>query len=201
MKPSQYTELAQRTSAPITPEIMERFANPRMLTMMVYKIRRMIQIAEILDHIKKHVFYGKPITIEPDYPSPANYFQILKTFSNENAMKIFHGILGKASEIGELLQAMENMIESGTLDVVNVKEELGDDQWYNAELLKGLGCSFEEVWTQNIAKLAARYGSRFSDEAALNRNLVNEREVLEGEHDVVMDAINEASLHQGNEEN
>ena len=42
-----------------------------------------------------------------------------------------------------------------------------------------LGVSFEEIQERNIEKLKARYGEKFTDEKAINRNLETERSILE----------------------
>lgn len=44
----------------------------------------------------------------------------------------------------------------------------------------GNGITFEEGLERNIAKLKARFPDRFTEEAALNRNLEKERKILEG---------------------
>lgn len=46
-----------------------------------------------------------------------------------------------------------------------------------------LDVNLEEAMSLNIAKLKARYGDKFSAHAALNRDLGNERKVLEGPAD------------------
>jgi hypothetical protein len=43
------------------------------------------------------------------------------------------------------------------------------------------GWNMEDILDTNIAKLEARYPEKFTEEAALNRNLEAEREILEGE--------------------
>lgn len=45
-------------------------------------------------------------------------------------------------------------------------------------LCKMFNSSVEEVKTKNIAKLKARYGDKFSEDRAINRDLANEKEVL-----------------------
>lgn len=42
-----------------------------------------------------------------------------------------------------------------------------------------LGVSFDDIQEKNIAKLKARYGAKFSEVAALNRDLDTERKILE----------------------
>jgi NTP pyrophosphatase (non-canonical NTP hydrolase) len=65
------------------------------------------------------------------------------------------------------------------LDEVNLKEEMGDLFWYLAIMADTLGVSFEEIQERNIEKLKARYGEKFTDEKAINRNLETERSILE----------------------
>jgi len=95
-----------------------------------------------------------------------------------------HGILGIATEAGELLDALKKAIFYGKpLDLVNIKEEIGDAMWYIALICKANGWTFEEIQQQNIAKLKARYPDKFTQDKALNRDLPKEREVLESETD------------------
>jgi len=94
--------------------------------------------------------------------------------------RIMHGISGCVTEAGELEDAMKRHIFYGKdLDLVNLKEEVGDIMWYLAILTDALGTSFEELADTNIKKLSTRYPEKFTSEKALNRDLHKEREVLE----------------------
>jgi hypothetical protein len=66
------------------------------------------------------------------------------------------------------------------MDMTNIIEELGDMDWFRAILYDVLGVTEQQVWTKNINKLYARYPEKFSQECANNRDLENERRVLEG---------------------
>ena len=91
-----------------------------------------------------------------------------------------HGILGIATEAGELLDALKKGKYYGKpLDPVNIKEESGDLFWYLALICKAYGWTFEEIQQQNIAKLKARYPDKFTQDKALARDLPKERKVLE----------------------
>jgi len=88
--------------------------------------------------------------------------------------------MGVVTESGELMDALKKHIYYGAeLDKTNVKEEIGDLLWYVGILCDTLGLTFEEVFETNIAKLKARYGDKFNETGALNRNLEKEREILE----------------------
>lgn len=99
---------------------------------------------------------------------------------SEDNLKLMHYILGIGSEAGELQDALKKTLIYGKeLDVVNIKEELGDLMWYMARTLEVIGCSFEEITYINNQKLRSRYGEKFTEHAALNRNLDTERKILE----------------------
>jgi hypothetical protein len=53
--------------------------------------------------------------------------------------------------------------------------------WYVGLACDALQVPLEEVMIKNIEKLRARYGENFSESRATNRNLVHEREILEGD--------------------
>jgi len=168
--------------------------------------------------------------------------------------RLYHGILGINTEIGEILEAYDKSKETGSkLDYVNLGEETGDILWYigvisnvfgiekelysieisdkNVDInhfpakleilantlldmtkktmfygkqleeekvkkliteifvltniyINSLGIkvdsiTFENVMDTNIKKLKKRYPEKFNDENAENRNLKEERKILE----------------------
>lgn len=110
--------------------------------------------------------------------------QVLRTespnFTDINT-RILHGVIGCCTESGELLDAVKkSLFYRKTLDVVNIKEELGDLLWYVALVSAEIGWSFEEIMDANIAKLTKRYPEQFTEELAVNRDLKEERKTLEG---------------------
>ena len=137
---------------------------------------------ENLDVVKKRKYYGKP--------TPSPFEDNVKTpllFKRDDVgvEKKLHAVLGIASEAGELCEAIYNHKYAGEkLDVVNVKEEIGDLMWYLAILLRDFDLDLHEIMENNIDKLRARYGEKFSEDKANNRDLKVEREVLDqGEND------------------
>lgn len=123
---ANYVENVTRTESPVTPEMIARISDPQTIRMIHATMGMCTEAAELLDMLKKHVFYGKP------------------------------------------------------LDLVNAKEEVGDQQWYCGLMIDILQTTFDEVLTVNIEKLQARYPEKFSEEKAINRNLDVERQILEG---------------------
>jgi NTP pyrophosphatase (non-canonical NTP hydrolase) len=105
---------------------------------------------------------------------------IEKRISTERSIRLLHGTLGIESEGGEIADALKKHLFYGVpLDLVNVAEEVGDLFWYLAVISNEIGIDFNEIMEKNIAKLKARYGDKFSEHRALNRDLDAERSILE----------------------
>lgn len=85
---------------------------------------------------------------------------------------IMHMVLGIGGEAGELIDAVKKHIIYGKpIDLENVKEELGDLEFYLEGLRQELGITRDEVLVGNINKLQVRYGKsvKYSDQAAIAR--------------------------------
>jgi len=96
--------------------------------------------------------------------------------------RIQHGAIGIATEAGELLDALKkHLYYQRGLDIVNVREELGDVLWYVALVCNAIGVDMGQVMEANIDKLRQRYPEKFTPQLALNRDLDAERKALEGE--------------------
>ena len=106
---------------------------------------------------------------------------LIKTrFNQEDKIRLLHGAMGVITEGGELLDVMKKFLFYGKkIDVINIKEELGDILWYFSMIADTLGLTYEEIQEKNIEKLKARYGEKFNEKGALNRNLSTERTILE----------------------
>jgi NTP pyrophosphatase (non-canonical NTP hydrolase) len=109
-------------------------------------------------------------------------FEAIRNRMNSvRAIRLQHAQLGIASEGGEIADQLKKSFFYGkTLDTVNLAEELGDLFWYMALAANELGIDFDRIMEINIAKLAKRYGDKFSEVRAVTRNLDIEREILEG---------------------
>lgn len=94
---------------------------------------------------------------------------------------LMHAGIGMATEGGEFLDAVKKHIFYGAeLDKVNLAEEVGDMLWYCALACSALGVDMAEVMHTNINKLKKRYPHQFNLQAAIDRDLEGEREILEG---------------------
>jgi len=142
----------------------------------------------ILDEIKKALFYGRPIKdmeAEAGETDFVRYGKFLSSLHPDRAKaeNILHAIIGKMTEVCELIDALGGMTDGDEtkLDLVNVVEEVGDGFWYDAILLKAIGSDFEQAQRINIAKLKKRFPDRFTETQALKRDLPAERKTLEGQ--------------------
>lgn len=98
--------------------------------------------------------------------------------------RLIHGMIGLCTETGELQDAIKKQLIYGKpLDITNIIEEVGDLMWYLAIILDACGSSFEQAFDRNIAKLKKRFPDKFTEHAALNRDLDAERAALEGTDD------------------
>lgn len=95
---------------------------------------------------------------------------------------LLHYALGIVTEAGEIADALKKALIYGKeLDEVNLLEEVGDLQWYEARLLDTLGFTFAQARERNIAKLRLRYPDGFSERDATVRDLDAERALVAGQ--------------------
>lgn len=138
-----------------------------------------IEALQKLDRIKKALFYGRELTGVERSEDHCNALPVWVGGSDAQGVAIIHGIIGAATEAGELLEALyASAIDGRAFDPVNMGEEVGDVFWYFALLAKACNFTFDESQRTNIAKLRMRYGEKFSEYDALNRNLTAERSIL-----------------------
>ena len=97
----------------------------------------------------------------------------------QQAIDYIHGVIGIATEAGELLEGLRDVLRGKSMDAVKVEEEVGDAKWYMAILARTFGFLWGNDERKNIAKLRARFPDKFTEYDANNRNLAVEREILE----------------------
>lgn len=102
-------------------------------------------------------------------------FQALIGRVDVRSIRLLHGAMGLDTESGEIMDSMKRHIIYGSdLNVVNIREELGDIMWYVALICDELGLTIEQICEDNIAKLRKRYPDKFSRELAEKRDVANE---------------------------
>jgi len=148
-------------------------------------VESFISASNDLDQYKKLKYYGKPLSPELAKKVHQMTVQGFERSEDGGMEKLLHAALGLATESGELLEAVYKAKWAGEkFDVVNCKEELGDLFWYMAILFREFGFTLEDVLQINNDKLDKRYGAKFTENAAIHRDLQAERNILEGKSEV-----------------
>lgn len=129
-------------------------------------LRLLMANLDELDKFKKAIFYGKP------FKSAATTVTYPVALGPSRA-DLAHGIIGIATEAGELLEHVHNILNGDdTADArSNIVEELGDVLWYLALCCKAVDVNLTEVMWRNLKKLSLRYPQqRFDSLDALERS-------------------------------
>lgn len=114
--------------------------------------------------------------------TPREYLELSATTASPESHDLAHYVLGIASEAGEIADILKAHHAYGKdLDREHLLEEIGDLNWYVANLLRLLDSDFETVWSQNIAKLKSRYPEGFKKKDALDRDREAERQAMRQE--------------------
>lgn len=128
------------------------------------------------------------------------YSEFVKRFANSNipflgvhanhgpadltVSELLHACIGMSTEANEMLTTLKkHLFYNAALDVVNMKEELGDLMWFAAQCMRYFGWTLEEILDANKQKLVTRYGDGYNDYSANNRDLTKEREGLQWSYD------------------
>ncbi len=141
-------------------------------------IEDFIEAGNRLDVLKKNKFYGR------NNESGVNVRKSETEFKKETEdEQILHSALGMATESVEILEALVASKWNGKkFDEVNFLEEMGDMEFYRSIPYKVLGWTEKNVRITNYFKLEKRYPEGYTDEDAVNRDLVEERKILESNH-------------------
>jgi hypothetical protein len=144
-------------------------------------LRKAIKAGDEVDALKRAVFYGSPYVEPSEEKLPDVEINVSKDAEDDGLTEdMLHSAMGLFTEAAEFLSCVyASCFEGAPLDATNAIEELGDLEWYMAVMRKRLDVSQEQVQRTNIAKLRARYPDKFATRDALNRDLGNERAVLE----------------------
>ncbi len=121
-------------------------------------------------------FTQDALRTEPDYQAAMERLQSVRT------MRLLHAGIGMATEAGELLDMLKRHIFYGKpIDATNAIEEIGDSTWYERIACDELAVEYMEMVAINVRKLRARFPGKFTEDAAINRDLPAERKILEGD--------------------
>ena len=166
----EYSELAARTC----PDLGSQELNVLHMDLGVNT-----EIGELLDAIKRNIAYGKEldmVNITEEFGDVNWYLVNLIRFTEGDldTVSFYEERQRKISVIGLARELMEFSCQYNTLytDPIGLLEQF-------RYISDAFGIDFEDSLTRNINKLRVRFPDRFTQEAALNRDLITERSVLE----------------------
>jgi len=88
-----------------------------------------------------------------------------------------HGMVKCVGKISDFIK--KGVIYGKELNETGIKEKLQELDYYINQALRYYGQTSQGARERNIEKLSARYGDKFTEAAANERNLAVEREILE----------------------
>lgn len=184
MELSKYVELACVTESVVEPiEGLES----RMLHGL---IGLCTESGELLDAMKKHLYYGKELDTVNMLEEIGDLCWYLAIICDVMGID-FAEQVEKAKEYNDTQEERSLLTACAELNAVcggNLMTMVAQGQPHTItplfllidELVIELDGKWEEICEKNIAKLEARYGDKFDAHKALNRDTDKEREILEG---------------------
>jgi hypothetical protein len=179
MNSKEFVANALKTESNDFDSIRDRLSNDKVLSAVSSLVDDICYYSQQLDFLKKYIFYGKPLPEGFFYSF--NFKEFGTAATSEKLIRLFHASIGKTTEDAEFMEPIvQSLLNGKELDDVNLLEELHDGHWYDAVALDALGKdNFEDGMEIIINKLKSRYGDKFSENSAINRNLEVERAILE----------------------
>lgn len=100
-----------------------------------------------------------------------DFTKLIERMSDPVNIRLMHSSIGIGTEAGEIQDLFKKKVIYGKeVEVSKFMDEIGDLLWYMGVACNTLGISFEEVMEKNWKKLSTRYGDKFSEAAAINKN-------------------------------
>lgn len=133
------------------------------------------EIGEILDIFKKKIAYKKPIdlvNLGEELGDLSWYIVNYLTFSEKN---VNYDLYDEDVKIDSEEGVIENYQYILTFNIPDIHYIL----YTSKRVADFYNLDFEEILYKNIEKLKVRYPDKFTEEAALNRDLESERKTLE----------------------
>lgn len=193
-----FQEGALRTESPGVPYDTQMQAGA-LVVQVLHLLNRIRFVGEDANIYKRHLYYGKPLPMPCTGPGCAEHVE--QAVLNPTFKRLLHAVLGKASEIAEMAEILEWMVQEngGNLRATptfgegqqvtaetlrytahHMGEEFGDDQWYGAILADAAGFDPDAALGRVLDKLRERYPDKFTEEAAGKRDLDAEARAVAG---------------------
>lgn len=178
--PDNYAQHAERTER-ITTENETLPAETAFV--LALSMKAAFNIGDQLDRLKRSIFYGQNQDMKDilaKLPDCKLEHPVITTELTPQQKRLLHAALGLMTEAIEFAESVSRHIFDGKpFDEVHAKEEIGDIFWYSAIPVNLFKWTYGDIMFTNVAKLRARYPDKWNQEAALNRDLEEERRILE----------------------
>lgn len=199
MKPSEYVKNVLVTEARDMAPLAERFSQTRNIRLLHGAIGLASELAESQELVEKQeidvvnlkeemgdMFWYMGIMVDELKADPESVFMFndtdkLHSSSHLDAKaQLQEEIHGLAKQIGTAIDLLKKAVMYGKqLDEAKLIERLQGIDYHVNRSLRLYGLTSAASRERNIEKLRARYGEKFTEAAALERNLTAEREILE----------------------
>lgn len=179
--PDNYAQHAERTERiPTAPETLPA----ETAFVLALSLQAASDLGTQLDRLKRSIFYSQHQDMKDilaKLPDCKLEHPVVGTEITPEQKRLLHAALGLMTEAIEFAESVSAHIFDGKpFDAVHAKEEIGDIFWYSAIPVNMFKWTYGDIMFTNIAKLRARYPDKWTQEAALNRDLGAERQILEG---------------------
>jgi hypothetical protein len=138
------------------------------------------ELGELIDIYKKHIYYGKDISIEhliEEYGDACWYlglgFNVCEIIAANPDMEIIHAV--------SIPVILENAMHVVTDDTIAFEDRLMYVFRCMITCIKMQGLDYQEILDKNLVKLRKRYGDSFDADRAINRNTAAEYAAMKGE--------------------
>jgi len=168
----EYVPLAMRTLSPLPAEMQKHHASLGALT----------EVGELLDNFKKHLAYGRQLDLPNllEECGDLNWYLALAAHIGEFDLEYITTDVWDDYPVTSLLYTLSSEVAAFAVNgEFQHSRRCSSILTLEASLLRRYDFTVEESLPVNIAKLAARYGDKYSDYCATNRDLFTEREILE----------------------
>lgn len=172
MKINEYQKLAKKTCANLDNVLLNT-------NLLHCELGVLTECGEILDIFKKKIAYGKEldiVNVGEEIADVAWYIVNEATFTHRELTELKNRWTPISSDL-EFINSVQLLMRHYVSDrpMIALEDRLG----LLVNMATYFSLDFEELLGTNIAKLKARFPNNFNSEDALNRDLDNERRILE----------------------
>lgn len=155
-----------------------------------------VAVGNIIDAYKKNLFYSREMNSDAINAHANRAVHSITTaireFNSDDQQppgmihinpRMFHAMVGVCTESVELAEALLKVMDGVPQDDVNIQEEFFDVLWYVLVGHDVMQKDMNATLQMGFAKLQKRFPEKFTNEAAINRDVAAERTIMEEHQD------------------